>query len=116
MYSPGTLNVAVVDAFPSVGSTIGLGFSNITGPGPRNLLQTIFAGGPWRGRASGGCFPSSLSHTVSGRGSATQRGFRCIGTDVVCPLAVMVHVSLLSPKSFGTIIVKTPHWRRGRKY
>ena len=34
---------------------------------------------------------------------------------VAWPLATSVHVSFLSPKSFGTVIVKTPHWRRGRK-
>src|SRR5262245_19930932 len=66
MYSPGALNVAVVDAFPSFGSTVGLAFSNVTEPGPRNLLHEILAGGPWRGRASGGCLPSSVTQTVSG--------------------------------------------------
>src|SRR5947199_172378 len=34
MYSPGALNFAVVDVFPSFGSTVGLAFSNVTEPGP----------------------------------------------------------------------------------
>src|SRR5437868_835371 len=66
MYSPGALNLAVADALPSFGSTAGLAFSKVTSPGPRNLLHEILAGGPWRGRASGGCLPSSVTHTVSG--------------------------------------------------
>src|SRR5262245_53767059 len=66
MYSPGALNFAVVDVFPSSGSTAGLAFSNVTEPGPRNLLHEMVAGGPCRGRASGGCLPSSVTQTVSG--------------------------------------------------
>ena len=38
-----------------------------------------------------------------------------IGMVEVWPLATIVQVSFLSPKSFGTGIVKTPHWRRGTK-
>src|SRR5256885_9060846 len=142
------LNCAVVVAFPSL-STGGLGFSNVTEPGPRNLLQNTLAGGPCRGRASGGCFPSSSTQTVSVSsspalpinesaiprggpvnvappglnvntggvlptpeslyGSTIQRGFKLMGMEVVLPFAVMFHVSFLSPKSFGTVTVKTPH-------
>src|SRR2546423_6462801 len=148
MYSPGMLNCAVVAAFPSL-STGGLGFSNVTEPGPRNLLQNTLAGGPCRGRASGGCFPSSSTQTVSGAaspalainesaiprggpvnvgppglnvttggvlptpaslyGSTIHRGFKLIGMEVVFSFAVMVHVSFLSPKSFGTVTGKKPH-------
>src|SRR5262245_15369015 len=71
MYSPGALNFAVVDVFPSLGSTVGLSLSKVTAPAPLNILQIRFAGGPWRGRASGGCFPSSLTHTSRERGSPT---------------------------------------------
>src|SRR5438105_2510056 len=69
MYSPGMLNFAVVSDFPSL-LRGGLGFSNVSDPGPRNLLQNTLAGGPWRGRASGGCFPSSSTQTVSGSASS----------------------------------------------
>src|SRR5262249_61673816 len=68
MYSPGVLKVAVVAAFPSLSSG-GLGFSKLTGPGPRNSLQKMLAGGPRRGRASGGCLPSSVTHRISGSAS-----------------------------------------------
>ena len=37
------------------------------------------------------------------------------GMDMVSPLAVRVQVSLLAPKSLGTVTVKTPHARRGVK-
>ena len=36
MYSPGALNFAVVDAFPSSIATVGRAFSNVTDPGPLN--------------------------------------------------------------------------------
>src|SRR5262245_58949353 len=71
MYSPGALNFAVVDVFPSLESTVGLSLSKVTAPVPLNILQVRFAGGPWRGRASGGCFPSSLTQASRGRGSPT---------------------------------------------
>src|SRR5262245_1622831 len=65
LYSPGALNFAVVDAFPSSMATAGRAFSNVTDPGPLNLLQVMLAGEPCRGRASGGVFPSSVTHTAS---------------------------------------------------
>src|SRR5262245_31876891 len=74
-------------------------------------------GGPWNGTPSGanltagGVFESATSLN----GLMIQREFKLSGMDVVCPFAAKVHVSFLSPKSFGTVIVKTPHWRRGRK-
>src|SRR5438093_9169350 len=68
MYSPGVLKVAVVAAFPSL-STGGRGLSKPTGPGPRNSLQKLLAGGPRRGRASGGCLLSSVTHRISGSAS-----------------------------------------------
>src|SRR5438034_9016253 len=68
MYSPGVLKVAVVAAFPSLSSG-GLGFSKLTGPGPRNSLQEMLAGGPRRGRATGVCLPSSVTHGISGSAS-----------------------------------------------
>src|SRR5207244_10208512 len=70
MYSPGALNLAVVELLPSSRPTAGRAFSNVTVPGPLNLLHEIFAGAPWRGRASGGCLPSSVTQTV--RGSASS--------------------------------------------
>src|SRR2546421_8139817 len=115
----------------------------------------MFAGAPWRGRASGAWMPSSVINKVGGSGSpaltvneaaiprggpvnagpsgwnlmtggvlptpaslygsTTQRGFKLIGIDVVLPFAVIVQINFLSPKSFGTVIVKTPHCRLGRK-
>src|ERR1700730_16696297 len=46
MYSPGTLNVAVVVALPPSSTAIfGLGFSNFTAPGPRNIVHVSESGG-----------------------------------------------------------------------
>src|SRR5262245_65961391 len=53
---------------------------------------------------NGGVFP-----LASMKGETSHRGFRLIGITVVWPLATIVHVSFLFPKSFGTITVKTPH-------
>src|SRR5262245_45616765 len=66
MYSPGAANFAVVAALPSA-SGVGLAFSNVTAPGPRNLLQDKVPPVPRPPR--GGL--SSLTHTASDRGSAT---------------------------------------------
>src|SRR5437660_5809073 len=53
--------------------------------------------------------------SASLKGATTHSGSTSTGIAFVLPLTVMVHVSLLSPKSFGTVIVNTPHWRPGRK-
>src|ERR1051326_5028027 len=68
MYSPGFSNVAVVDVLPA-SSSGGLAFANVTVPGPRNLLQNSDTPRP-RAAASGGRTPSSVTQTVSSRGSA----------------------------------------------
>src|SRR6266542_2534807 len=45
-YSPGALKVAAVVALPpSSTATVGLGFSNFTEPGPRNIVHVIAIGG-----------------------------------------------------------------------
>src|SRR5215471_15471845 len=79
MYSPGSLKVADVRAFPvnfvdggaanSAFSTIGRGLENLTAPGPRSMLQeTVTAGVLGRVPASG-AVASSATHTVRSSGS-----------------------------------------------
>src|SRR5205807_1061291 len=53
--------------------------------------------------------------SASLKGATTHSGSTSTGIAFVLPLTVMVHVSRLSPKSFGTLMVKTPHCRPGRK-
>src|ERR1043166_5871991 len=48
---------------------------------------------------------------ASSNGSTMYSGFVWSVMLLVKPLATSVHVSFLSPKSFGSLIVKTPHWR-----
>src|SRR5579864_4180765 len=77
MYSPGSLNFAVVVAVPlntagggglnSAFSTGGRALSNITVPGPRNLLQVMFTGAPMA-RTARVDFASSASHNAIGSG------------------------------------------------
>ena len=67
--------------------------------------------------------PSALNFSTGGvffdaasRNGSTSQSLRvCIVMVFVRPLATIVHVSFLSPKSFGTLIVKTPHCRDVRK-
>src|SRR6516225_1603309 len=80
-YSPGSLNVAVVVAFPakaagggawkSAFSTLGFSASNFTMPGPRNLLHVTVTAGIILAKAAndGGTLASSATHTASGTGS-----------------------------------------------
>src|SRR5262245_20538529 len=68
MYSPGAENVAVVDALPWA-SRAGLGFANVTFPGPRNLLQYKVAVVAPRPAVSRSRLPSSVTHTVKSTGS-----------------------------------------------
>src|ERR1700730_9498548 len=171
MYSPGALNVAVAVALPpAVRSIDGLGLSNLTAPGPRNMLQAIVSGalmpraprprpprptsGPAGSAGGGGSTlivgPRSVAHVVSAKGlasavlycaaiaaggpvnvrpacsnfntggvfpdaaslngSTTHSGRVCKVMMLVCWLATIVQVSFLFPKSFGTVIVNTPHW------
>src|SRR5262249_32026954 len=49
------------------------------------------------------------------KGATTHNGFKFKGIEFVCPFDVIVQVRRLSPKSFGTVIVNTPHCLRGRK-
>src|SRR5262245_6684122 len=78
MYSPGSLNVAVVLALPvnvvfsgplnSAASAVGLSAANFTEPGPRNLLHVSVTAGV-RGRvAPGTLFASSATHKGSVNG------------------------------------------------
>src|SRR5579862_7454795 len=53
--------------------------------------------------------------SASTKGATTQRGSMSTGIELVLPLTVMDQVSFLSPKSLGTLMVKTPHCRPGRK-
>jgi hypothetical protein len=48
----------------------------------------------------------------SSNGLTTHSGSRWNGTEAFCPFAISVQTSLLLPKSFGTVIVKTPQARR----
>src|SRR5579872_5169695 len=91
MYSPGSLNVAVMAALP-VNVTFGAGavksafcgdnrgLLNVTVPGPRNLVQVRLTGGKResRGLAPGTRFASSAANTVIESGCET----------VACILAV----------------------------
>ena len=45
----------------------------------------------------------------------SHSGLKLSGITSVCPLETNVQVSFFSPKSLGTVMVKTPHCRRGRK-
>src|SRR5204863_3322936 len=51
----------------------------------------------------------------SSNGSSTQSFCVCSVIVLVWPLATSVHVSFFVPKSLGTLIENTPHWRLGRK-
>src|ERR1700730_13648286 len=77
-YSPGSLNVAVVDAFPlntglgaprtSAFSMVGRSLEKLTSPGPRNLLQVSVTAGVLGRVAPGITLASSATQTVSGTG------------------------------------------------
>src|SRR5262245_55138123 len=82
MYSPATVNVAVVTALPP--STGGVGLLNVTAPGPRCTIQLTISpcrrprppGVPRRAGAApltpgGGGRPSSVTHTSSASGCDT---------------------------------------------
>src|SRR5947209_9815980 len=86
MYSPGSLKVALAVALPPASlSIVGFAFSNVTVPGPRNLLHVIDSGGgdgsgapdelrprPRPGGGGSGMLifgPSSVTHAVSVTGS-----------------------------------------------
>src|SRR6266851_1133438 len=71
----------------------------------------VNVGPPGWNLSVGGVFPIAGSLN----GEISYGGFNENGTAVVWPLAVIVQVSFLLPKSFGTVIVKTPHSRRGTK-
>src|SRR6185436_9208826 len=49
--------------------------------------------------------PSSLNGLIG------EPLFNVNGIDCVSPLATIVHVIALVPKSFGTLMTNTPHWR-----
>src|SRR5689334_22743346 len=78
MYSPGSLNVAVVDARPVktavvepgsvVLATAGVALEKVTVPGPRNLLHPSVTGGSAGGLAPGKVLQSSATQTVNGSG------------------------------------------------
>src|SRR4029077_4117992 len=171
--SPGALKVAMAVALPPASRSIaGFALSNVTAPGPRNMLHVIASGGiggnsaeaaaaprprPREGEG-GGMFsfgPSSVTHVVSASGSPAEAvyllamvvggpvksgppgsnmntggvffcaassygstihsGRVCIVVVLVKPFATIVQVIFLLPRSFGTLIVNTPHWRFGRK-
>src|SRR5437879_3160729 len=65
---------------------------------------------PPSNRIVGGVFP-----LASTKGETSHSGSRLAGTTVVWPLATIVHVSFLAPKSLGTVMVNTPHCRPGKK-
>src|SRR5271154_2450329 len=52
----------------------------------------------WSKLSTGGVFPTAAST----KGEISHSGFRLAGIAVLLPLATMVHVILLSPKSAGT--------------
>ncbi len=70
-YSPGSVNVAVVVAFPSALAISGLALPKLTGPGPRNLLQVSESGGKRKAAGPSSVCASSLAHTVRVTGSDT---------------------------------------------
>src|ERR1700677_4329409 len=80
-YSPGSLNVASVEAFPrnlvfggarnSLGSTAGRWFEKVTLPGPRNFPHASVTAGMGGGLLPGIMLASSATQTWSGRGTPT---------------------------------------------
>ena len=91
--------------------------SAIGSPTTAVYFIAIVDGGPvndgppgWNLKTGGVFFCAASSY-----GSTIHSGRVCIVTVLVKPLATMVHVIFLLPKSFGTLIVKTPHCRFGRK-
>ena len=62
--------------------------------------------------STGGVFPTAASL----KGEISQSGLRLAGIAVVLPLATMVQVILLSPKSAGTFTVNSPQPRPGMKW
>src|SRR3954452_5201223 len=64
-------------------------------------------GPPSENASTGGllCIPSSSNGLIG------YPLFRVSGIELLSPLATIVQVIALVPKSFGTLITNTPHWR-----
>src|SRR5262245_32929815 len=75
------------------------------------------SGGPRNGRPDGSNRSAGgrFFEAASSNGSTNQFGSRCMGTDALRPLTLIVQTSFLVPKSAGTLIVTTPQPRRGSK-
>src|SRR5437763_1972025 len=80
-YSPGSLNVAVVDDLPLntgfgapctwASSIVGRSLEKVTLPGPRNLVHVSVTAGVLGRVAPGITLASSATHTVKGTGFST---------------------------------------------
>jgi len=76
----------------------------------------VIGRGPWtelpsEKRITGGVFPMVGSR----KALISHSGLRLAGIDRVWPLLISVQVIFLVPKSAGTVMVKRPHCRPGRK-
>src|SRR5271157_2849158 len=110
----------LANAANGAGTLLSSATQTVNGSGDPTLAVSdwlMSRGGPCKnGPASakpmnGGVFPPA-----STKGEITQLASSLNGTAIALPLATIVHVSFLScPKSLGTVMVNTPHWRPTRK-